>query len=142
MATRLQTLLRSAKKASGVGQFADDAEDTLQAFEWALRSKDPQHAINVLLKMACQHAQQLRDLASSEWLSAVLPTKATVVVKGRAAGKHYSEAAQIAELRFVGAHHICTSREPRSSLWRGRARFGHRRQRSRTSCPSSTSSSS
>ena len=98
----------TAKKFKGnVGEDADAAEDGLMAVEQALRQKDLQFAVNILLKMACQHAQLLRDMAASEWVSMILPTGALVVAAGREAGKMYAQCAQISTAKpHLGPPHL------------------------------------
>eukprot|EP00959_Pyramimonas_sp_CCMP1952_P031777 666644-Pyramimonas_sp.AAC.1 len=45
--------------------------------------------------MACQHAQLLRDMAASEWISVVTPTEADIVQVRRRTGKEYAQVAAI-----------------------------------------------
>ncbi|CAK0841755.1 unnamed protein product [Prorocentrum cordatum] len=113
----LSDALPFGKKAGGVAQLADDADDAFQAVEWALRSKDLQHAIDVCVKMAYQRAQQLRDLAASGWPSAAPPAKSAAVEAGRAADKQYPEAVLIAEVKpFLGPPHLHIARAAFKSL--------------------------
>eukprot|EP00959_Pyramimonas_sp_CCMP1952_P057004 1190102-Pyramimonas_sp.AAC.1 len=44
-------------KKQQVGELADAAEDGLQEVEGALRARDMQTAVPILLKMACMRAQ-------------------------------------------------------------------------------------
>ncbi|CAK0812180.1 unnamed protein product, partial [Prorocentrum cordatum] len=90
---------------------ARSAEDAHGAVEGALRARDMQQAISILLKMACMHAQLLRDLAASEWVCLVIPTLSFLVVAGRGAGKMYAEAAAIAAAKpHLGPPHLYIAR--------------------------------
>lgn len=101
----------SGKKKANLGDAADEAEDGLQQVEGALRARDMQQAISILLKMACMHAQLLRDLAASEWVCLVVPTLSFLVVAGRGAGKMYAEAAAIAAAKpHLGPPHLYIAR--------------------------------
>ncbi|CAK0848782.1 unnamed protein product [Prorocentrum cordatum] len=71
-----------------------DYDAIMLRLEGALKSRDLQQAVTFLPKTARQHAQQLRDLAASEWISIVTPPTATSIVAAREAGKMYAAAAQ------------------------------------------------
>eukprot|EP00959_Pyramimonas_sp_CCMP1952_P286886 5999203-Pyramimonas_sp.AAC.1 len=66
------------KKKQKLAEMAEAADEALLWAEGALKQKDMQQALMVLLKLSCQHAQRLRDLAASEWLSVLTPTIAEV----------------------------------------------------------------
>ncbi|CAK0869495.1 unnamed protein product, partial [Prorocentrum cordatum] len=61
--------------------------------EGALKTRDLQQAVTFLPKTVRLHAQLLRDLADSEWISIVTTPTATTIVAAREAGKMYAEAA-------------------------------------------------
>ncbi|CAK0883475.1 unnamed protein product, partial [Prorocentrum cordatum] len=95
------------RKKQQVGELAGAAEDGLQEVEGALRARDMQTAISILLKMACMRAQVLRDLAASEWVCLIIPTACFMVAAGRHAGKQYAEAASIAAAKpMLGPPHL------------------------------------
>ena len=63
------------------------------------------------------HAQMLRDLVASEWLSIVLPTSCPVVAAAKHAGKQYAEAAAIVESRgSLGPPHLHIGRAAFKSI--------------------------
>ncbi|CAK0819161.1 unnamed protein product [Prorocentrum cordatum] len=68
--------------------------------EGALKSRDLQNAVTILPKMLRLHAQSLRDLADSVWISIVTTPTATSIVAVRKAGKMYAEAAQFPEAKL------------------------------------------
>jgi hypothetical protein len=106
-----------AKKKGRVGTMADDADDELAKVEGALKAKDLQQAVSILLKMACMHAQMLRDLAASEWISVVAPVECPPIVASRAAGKKHAEVTAIQELKTkVGPPHLYIAQAAFKSL--------------------------
>ncbi|CAK0889097.1 unnamed protein product [Prorocentrum cordatum] len=71
-----------------------DYDTIMLRLEGALKSRDLQQAVTFLPKMVRLHAQLLRDLADSEWISIVTTPTATSIVAAREAGKMHAEAAQ------------------------------------------------
>ncbi|CAK0807401.1 unnamed protein product, partial [Prorocentrum cordatum] len=81
-------------KKNRLGEMADAADDELAKVEGALKAKDIQQAVNIRLKMACAHAQQLK-----------------------AAGKECAEVTAIQELKSkVGPPHLYIARAAFKSL--------------------------
>ncbi|CAK0853415.1 unnamed protein product, partial [Prorocentrum cordatum] len=72
--------------------------------EGALKTRDLQQAVTFLPKMVRLHAQLLRDLADSEWISIDTTPTATTIVAARKAGKMYAEAAQSPEAKLRTRH--------------------------------------
>ncbi|CAK0862843.1 unnamed protein product, partial [Prorocentrum cordatum] len=70
------------KLECNVGEDAGAAEDGLMAVEQALRQRGLQLAVNILLEMARQRAQLLRDTVASERAGMVPPTAAPVIAAG------------------------------------------------------------
>ncbi|CAK0846808.1 unnamed protein product [Prorocentrum cordatum] len=104
-------------KKGRIASMADDADEDLAKVEGALKAKDVQQALNILLNMACQHAQQLRDMAASEWISVVSPVESSPVVPAKQAGKQYAEVTAIQELKAnVGHPHLYIARAAFKSL--------------------------
>ncbi|CAK0885521.1 unnamed protein product [Prorocentrum cordatum] len=103
--------------AGGEGRAAEDADDCLAAVEGALKARDIQSVLNILLKMACQHAQLLRDMAASEWISVATPTETDIVKVGKDTGRQYAQVAAIqAATTDLGPPHLYIARGAFRSL--------------------------